>query len=204
MEHVGHIVGDGIVRSNPKGVAVTQNLPQKPQTTKQLKKILGTTGWHSRRCAPEHPKNAALLSTKVVRKPNAEKPLHQVWDEDCQEAHDNIKNVTRNERLNAKFDKDAEDTILWMDYSRLGIAAVLTQKGNVVRVWGRSCNDAESRHPATKGELKAFNEGQIQFKNHLKSLKHITPGSHGPSSTIRFHEENDDRERNCAEHEDQD
>jgi hypothetical protein len=80
--------------------------------------------------------------------------------------------MTRRDLLNVVFNPACQDTKVHFDYSRQGIAAVLTQDERIVRVWGRACSRAESRCPPVKGEMLAFREMHRQFRYLLKSLQH--------------------------------
>ncbi len=171
LKWCGYIVGDGIVKPDPKRTAMITKLPDKPDDRKQLKHFLQVTGWHLRRFAPEYPQAAAKLSFYCMRKPKSMKQLKEIWNEELQKAYDTIKECCKRELLNNTFDPDCKDTKLWIDWSREGMAAVLTQNDRLIRVWGRACSDCESRYNPTKGELKIFTEAQLKFKYLLMSLK---------------------------------
>ena len=171
IKYVGHIVGHKVIRPDPEKVKVIDSMPKKPSTLKELKAFLGKTSWHFRKYAPDYAELSQTI-TRAFRKPNDKKPFDKVWNDELQRCYDKIKDLCKRELLNVAFDKDAEDTKLWFDYSRVGIGAVLTQNGRIVRVWGRACNDAESRYSPTKGEMLAFTEAQLKFRPYLLSLQH--------------------------------
>ena len=169
VEYGGHLVGYKEIRPNPKKAAIVAKI-QTPTSLKELRSFLQQASWVLRKFEPSFVDMAARLSS-AFRKPNDRKPFAQVWNEDLQQAFDTIKASLAKNLVNATFDQDCPDTHLWFDWSKQATAAVLSQHGKIVRVWGRSCTVAESKYPSVKGEALAFKEAQVQFRPYLLSLK---------------------------------
>uniref|UniRef100_A0A7S4DTU1 Reverse transcriptase RNase H-like domain-containing protein n=1 Tax=Lotharella globosa TaxID=91324 RepID=A0A7S4DTU1_9EUKA len=170
LKHGGHIVGCRHVKPNPKKAEKTSSIPE-PKTLKELRSFLQQAAWILRRYAPEYADASSTLSS-AHRKPNDRRPFRKVWEELNLSKHfERMKKMCEKEMINVSFDPDCTDTQLCFDWSKVAIAGVLVQRGQIVRVWGRSCNDSESRHSPVKGENLAFHDVQLAMRAYLLSLK---------------------------------
>lgn len=156
--------------NDPEKGKIIDALPSSPSSLKELRKFLGMASWHLRDFAPEYIDLAATITHKFRGLPE-KYVFADVWDSEAQAAYDDIKELCRNQLVLATFDPDADDTLLFSDWSKKGIGAVLTQRGRIVAVKGRSCQAAEQRYTPTKGELLAWSQAQLWFRVYLLSLK---------------------------------
>ena len=168
VEYGGHLVGYKEIRPNPKKAAMVAKIST-PTSLKELRSFLQQASWVLRRFEPSFVDMACRLSS-AFRKPNDRKPFKEVWNSHLQEAFDAIKASLAKDLVNATFDQECPDTHLWFDWSKV-TAAVLSQHGKIVQVWGRSCTVAESNYGSVKGEALAFKEAQVHFRPYLLSLK---------------------------------
>lgn len=169
LKYGGHMVGYEVIKPNPKKTEKLRNL-QTPKSLKELRSFLQQVSWILRRYEPEYVEHAAKLSSSF-RKPNDRKKFDVVWREcNLQDAYDRLKSLCTNKLANVSFDPSCRDTYLYFDWSKLAIAGVLVQRDQIVRVWGRSCNDSESRYPSVKGENLAYHDVQLAFRAYLLSV----------------------------------
>ena len=171
VKFLGKLVGHRTIANDPSKGAIIEALPLTPSTFKELRSFLGMASWHLRDFAPSYVGHAATITHKFRGLPKKFK-FESFWDAEAQTAYDSIKALCKDQLVLASFDRDAKDTLVFSDWSQLGIAAVVTQHGKVVLVKGRSCQAAEAKYTPTKGELLAFTEAQCWFRVHLLSLQH--------------------------------
>ncbi|GJL66747.1 MAG: hypothetical protein NPIRA05_17180 [Nitrospirales bacterium] len=170
LKYLGYMVGHNTLSPDPDKAKQIAEIPT-PTDLKTLRSFLGFAGWHLRRFAPQYPDMAASLS-KLTRGADRKTKFSLLWTKEATDAFQRIKALCVEKLVNTAFDETRKDTTLWFDWSKDGIAAVLCQGEDIVRVWGRSCNKAEANYFPTKGEYLAFTEAQLKFRPYLLSLKH--------------------------------
>lgn len=84
--YLGHVVGNGVVRSEQSKVEAVMSFPV-PQTKKQVRAFLGVTGYY-RKFIPNFATIAAPL-TDLIRK---NRPNQVVWTPACSKAFEKLKN----------------------------------------------------------------------------------------------------------------
>ena len=151
VKFLGYLVGWGKVMNDPAKGNIIAKVP-KPENMKDVRSFLGMAAWHLKRFAPTYAELAATITSKFRGYDENGQSFQSIWDKEAQDAFDAIKDLCRTQLINTRFRQDCKDTKLWVDWSKKGISAVLTQDDDVVGVWGRACTPAEARSHQRKGK----------------------------------------------------
>ena len=163
--YLGHVVGDGTVRPDPRKMEAMESFPT-PQTKKQVRVFLGLAGYY-RRFIPNYASMAAPL-TDLTRK---SLPTKIQWSDDCEQAFQHLKTQLCSAPVlhSPDFDKPF---LLQTDASDRGIGAVLSQEdadGNdhPVGYFSRKFLPREQRYSTVEKECLAIKLGAQAFRVYL-------------------------------------
>jgi len=123
LEFLGHMVGKGTIRPEQSKVDKIMKVPV-PQTRKQVRSLLGLTGFY-RRYIPGYATVTAPLTELTKETGTARKPLP--WTEDCQKALDKLQQLMSAKPILRLPDMEKSFT-LRTDASSTGLGAVLLQE----------------------------------------------------------------------------
>ena len=148
VEYLGHIVGRGGLRPDPKKVQIVQNWP-KPQNVHDVRSFLGLTNYF-RRFIKDYSIKAAPLN-RLLQKDGCK------WTAACDDSFAALKKALINAPVLAipDFDKPYELEV-WTDASDSAVGAVLMQNGHPVAYESRKFSSAERNYHTTDRELLAI------------------------------------------------
>ena len=163
--YLGHVVGNGVVKPEATKLHMIKQFPL-PTTKKQVRSLLGLTGYY-RRFIPKYATIAAPL-TKLIRK---YEPETVSWSEECNRAFCELKElllsypVLRNVNFSLSF-------TLQVDASDVGMGAVLSQpdeKGmeHPVAYFSRKLLPREQKFSVIEKECLAIKLGIETFAVYL-------------------------------------
>ena len=139
----GYIVGYNTIKPDPKKVEAFSKKSE-PTNMKELRAFLGLGQWVFRQFCTDWFRYAGKL-TSAFRKPNDKRPFRLVWKENkLSDVYNDMINLCKQELMNHSFDPSRDDTALWVDWSKEGIAAVLTQGNKIVSVACKVASPTES------------------------------------------------------------
>jgi hypothetical protein len=120
VSYLGHTIGNGQIKPMLDKIEAVNNFPQ-PVTKKDVRSFLGLTGYY-RKFVPEY----ARIALPMVNLTKKIEPKLVNWNEECQQAFDQLKNYISTEPILAapNFDKPF---LLQTDASNAGLGAVLSQ-----------------------------------------------------------------------------
>ena len=125
IAYLGHIVSKAGIETDPKKIAAVKLWPR-PETTTQVRKFLGFTNYY--RKFLYHYAQIARPLNKLISGDNASKKRTKiVWDDNCEEAFQKLKELCSNTPCLAYPDYKREFK-LNTDASESGLGAVLAQK----------------------------------------------------------------------------
>ncbi|WP_416879508.1 reverse transcriptase domain-containing protein [Litorimonas sp.] len=155
-----------------KGIQMREDYVEKikcwpqPRTIKQLNTFLGFTSYY-RSFIPQYAKLTACM--------NKQKRLDQLdWNAECDHNFHELKKLflTKPIRSYPMWGGKSGKFILRLDYSKDGIAAILTQpqqgKERFIAAQGRGTRGAEPDYPSWKGEMLALIYGLSKYEHILR------------------------------------
>ena len=137
-KYLGHVIGGGQIKPDPKKVQSIQEYPMLC-SKKDVRAFLGLAGYY-RRFIPEFASIAAPL-TDLTRKGNPDKV---VWSTTCETAFQRLKALLQESSI-LKVAEPNKPFVLQTDASDQGLGAVLSQKG-----------DDGQEHPVAYASRKLF------------------------------------------------
>ena len=177
----------GVKMLDEKVQMIQQLLP--PRNHKQLKRLLGIYNYYARFCP-----NFALIIHPMLKL--LKKNVKWEWDEECQVAFDQLKEMFINSCVISH--PDFKKTIyLQTDSSKRGIGAILYQKGtksihNIIAIGSRVLRDAETRYSTTEREALAIIWACQKFKMYLEGKAFVVVTDHKALTfLLRAHLTND-------------
>lgn len=161
--YLGHKIDHIGIRPDPRNLEAVRNFPV-PKSVKQVRSFVGLASFYRR-----HVKDfttIALPLTNLTRK-----NVKFVWDDACQRAFEQLKNLLLCEPVLA-FPDFSQRFFLTCDASNVAIAGILEQEGdNGVRhpiaYYSRKLNPAEKRYSTVEQECLALVSAVAYFKVYL-------------------------------------
>ena len=164
-EYLGHIVGNGQVKPDPKKIIAVENFP-KLTTKKQVRGFLGLTGYYRKFIASYA--SIAIPLTDLTKKALPDKVN---WTPECERAFSELKRVLTETPIlrNPDFDKEF---ILQTDASDRGVGGVLSQlddEGNdrLISYFSRKLLPREEKYSTIEKECLAIKLGVEAYKVYL-------------------------------------
>ena len=149
VHYLGHIVGSGGVRPDPKKLQVVQDWPT-PNTAHDVRAFLGLTQYF-RRFIKDYSLIAAPLH-KLLQKDS-----QCTWTQQCEQAFLTLKQALLTAPVLAVPDYDAPYQLeVWTDASNTAVGAVLMQDGHPIAYESRRFSSAERNYDTTDREMVAI------------------------------------------------
>ena len=163
--YLGHIVGNGQVRPDPKKLAAVEGYPV-PKTKKQVRGFLGLTGYYRKFIG-----NYSTLAMPLSDLTRKALPDKVCWSSECESAFNTLKKALCKSPVlcNPDFDKRF---ILQTDASDRGVGAVLSQedesgRDRPIAYFSRKLLPRESRYSTVEKECLAIKLGVEAFSVYL-------------------------------------
>ena len=177
LSYLGHEIGNG--KKWPEDDKVNRIREAKPpETKKELRAYLGTTGFY-RQYIPGYSDIAAPLTDKTKK----HEPEHVKWNEECQTAFDKLKEKLSNRPVVVMPDHQLP-FVLRTDASDRGMGAVLLQdKGTglqPVAYASKKLNGAERNYATVEKECFATVWGIQKFERFLYGKHFVLETDHQP------------------------
>jgi hypothetical protein len=174
---LGHIVGNGEMRPDPKNVAAILALPV-PRHVHMVRSVLGAYGYYRGYVDNFASKTAPMtFLTKNCAKGKWE------WSEECQKAYDELKRALTSEPI-LRMPRFDLVFIVTTDWSKLAIGAVLSQVDpdtnfdHPVAYASRLLTSAEQNYSPTEGGCLALVWAVQKYRIYLDGRKFIVYADH--------------------------
>jgi transposase InsO family protein len=149
VHYLGHIVGRGGVRPDPKKLQVVQEWPR-PKTAHDVRSFLGLTQYF-RRFIKDYSLIAAPLHALLQKQSACE------WNAECEAAFNKLKHALLSAPVLAMPDYDQPYELeVWTDASNTAVGAVLMQNGHPIAYESRRFSSAERNYNTTDREMLAI------------------------------------------------
>lgn len=151
VRYLGHIVGDGVIRTDPEKISAIIDFPT-PKSVKQLRRFLGMSGWYRKFI-----RNYATITTPLTDLLKAHRKF--TWSEMAQKAFDDLKLILTTTPVLHSPDF-SQPFYIHCDASNTGIGTVLVQKtaeGEEVPIafMSKKLNQAQRNYSVTEQECLA-------------------------------------------------
>ncbi|XP_076465998.1 uncharacterized protein LOC143297484 [Babylonia areolata] len=177
LDYLGHRVGDSKIWPDDEKMEKIHNAPP-PQTKRQLRGFLGLVGYY-RRFVPQFAEIALPLTDKTKGK----EPAHVKWDESCERAFLQLKQVLCSRPVCLLPDL-SKPFVLRTDASAVGLGALLLQDHRMgpqpVACASKKLNAAERNYPTIKRECLALVWGIQKFEPYLYGKPFVVQTDHAP------------------------
>ncbi len=168
---LGHIVGNGVIRSDKKKIEPLYSL-QPPTTKRKLQSVLGFFNYF-RRFVPHFSELAEPLY-KLLRK-----NVEFIFGEKEMKSFDELKNAIISCSQLKSIDLSKEFTV-HADASNVGLGATLLQDNQPVAFASRLLNDAEKKYATIVRELLALKFALVSFREYLHGRNFVAYTDHKP------------------------
>jgi len=175
LEFYGHIFSSDGISAEPKKIEAIKNTPI-PKDIIEIRSFLAMTNYVGRFIP-----NYSTVTEPLRRLTKQNCKLE--WNKEQQEAFDKLKEELVADRVMVYFDPRKE-TMLIVDASPVGLAAILTQEGRIIAYASRALTDVESRYSQTERESLAIVWGIEHFHLYLFGHSFILVSDHQPLETI--------------------
>ena len=163
VKFLGHIVSEEGVATDPAKLEIVKNYPT-PVKVAEVRSFLGFVGYY-RKFIKDFCKIARPLSDLT------RKDVPFVWNDDCQNAFDSLKQRLLEPPILAYPIYDGSEFILQTDASHKGLGFILAQKQDgvekVISYGGRALQGAERNYSITELEALAVVEGIRKYSTYL-------------------------------------
>ncbi|XP_076465997.1 uncharacterized protein LOC143297483 [Babylonia areolata] len=177
LDYLGHRVGDSKIWPDDEKMEKIHNAPP-PQTKRQLRGFLGLVGYY-RRFVPQFAEIALPLTDKTKGK----EPAHVKWDESCERAFLQLKQVLCSRPVCLLPDL-SNPFVLRTDASAVGLGALLLQDHRMgpqpVACASKKLNAAERNYPTIERECLALVWGIQKFEPYLYGKPFVVQTDHAP------------------------
>ena len=173
VTYLGHIVGKGGLRVDPKKVAAVQDWTV-PQDVGQLRSFLGLTNYF-RKFLMNYSTIVAPL-TKLTSKTSPWK-----WTKECQQAFIKVKHMLVNAPVLVLPDFEKPFTVV-TDASDKGIGAVLLQEDHPVAFESRKLSSAENSYHTSEKEMLAVVHALRTWRCYLEGVRFKVITDHNPNT----------------------
>ena len=149
LDHVaflGHVISKDGVKVDPAKTEAVSNW-KRPTSASEIRSFLGLAGYY-RKFVANFSKLAMPLTTLTRKGKKFE------WTEDCEKSFEELKRLLTNAPVLAIPEGD-DGFVIYSDASKMGLGAVLMQKGNVIAYASRQLKDYERNYPTHDLELAA-------------------------------------------------
>ena len=184
LEFLGHVVGEGIIRPEESKVQKIMQVPI-PQTRKQVRSLLGLTGFY-RRYIPGYASVTAPLTDLTKEKGAKRKPL--AWTPECQEALTKLQQTLSCKPILRLPDMEKPFT-LRTDASSTGLGAVLLQEWDgvlfPVLYASRKLLDRETRYSTIERECLGIVWATNKMVRYLHGRQFTLQTDHKPLVFLR-------------------
>ena len=176
VDFLGHRLGEeGIVPLQTNVKAITE-FPR-PSTTRQLKRFIGMAGWYR-----QYIENCSSIMRPLNR---ATTKNRLVWNEQCQEAFEKVKEHISTSPILAYPDyASSEPLIITSDASSSGAGAYLSQyqegRHRVISYFSKTFSESQSKYSAFDKELEGIRESVKYFRPHILNRKLVIRTDHRP------------------------
>lgn len=176
ISYLGFVISDEGVKMDPEKIKAIMSL-NPPRNAKQLKSFLGMAGFY-RRFVKDFSKMAHALHNLL------KKDTKFIWDDSCQEAFDNLKEMIASDIM-LQYPDFSKEFQLTTDASNYGIGAVLSQKDSEgldrpISFISKALNSAEKNYSVTEKECLAIVWAVISFRYYLLGNKFTILSDHRP------------------------
>ncbi|XP_076464736.1 uncharacterized protein LOC143296595 [Babylonia areolata] len=177
LDYLGHHVGDSKIWPDDEKMEKIHNATR-PQTKRQLRGFLGLVGYY-RRFVPQFAEIALPLTDKTKGK----EPAHVKWDESCERAFLQLKQVLCSRPVCLLPDL-SKPFVLRTDASAVGLGALLLQDHGMgpqpVACASKKLNAAERNYPTIERECLALVWGIQKFEPYLYGKPFVVQTDHAP------------------------
>ena len=184
LEFLGHVVGEGMIRPEENKVKKIMEIPT-PKTKKQVRSLLGLTGFY-RRYIPDYATLSAPLTDLTKGHLPSRKPLE--WSPKCQQALDKMKQALSSKPVLRLPDMEKQFT-LRTDASSSGLGAVLLQEwgGDLFPVIyaSRKLLDRERRYSTIERECLGIVWATGKLVRYLHGRRFILQTDHKPLTFLK-------------------
>ncbi len=156
VRYLGLIISKDGVKCDIKKLSEFENIPP-PKTLKQLQKFIGFINWF-RDFVPR----LSQLILPITNKLKHNQPF--VWTKDDEIIKDRLISLIK-AQIELKHPDFCKPFSLHTDASELGISAILTQDKNLIGLFSKKLNTAESNYSTVEKELLAVVYGLTHFRN---------------------------------------
>ena len=180
IEYLGHIVGQGMVQTDPKKVEAIQHYPL-PETVTELRSFLGLAN-QFRKFVQGYAGIAAPMHSLLAG--NQAKTAKLTWTQTAVRAFERLKHALCTAPVLRIFDPDKPIEVV-TDASGFALGAVLLQEGMPVAYESRKLNVHERNYSVSDKELLAVKHALVIWRHYLlhKQFKVVT--DHRPNVTLQ-------------------
>ena len=176
VDYLGHKISESGISPLAKSVDKIKNYPR-PTNCRAVRRLVGMANWYRDFCKD--------FSTIVRPLTNCMSKQIFVWNPQCEEAFEKVKNLFSSEDVLTYPDYLSDNPlILTCDASAYGAGGVLTQvqenKEKIISYFSKSFNDAQSKYSAFDKELTSIRMNLEHFKPHILGKKVIIRTDHKP------------------------
>ena len=184
LEFLGHVVGKGTIRPEEGKIQKMLQVPV-PKTRKQVRSILGLTGFY-RRYIPNYATLSAPLTDLTKSSVPAKRSIE--WTPQCQEALQKLQKV-RSEKPILKLPNMRKQFTLRTDASSVGLGAVLLQEweGELFPVIyaSRKMLEREQRYSTIERECLGIVWAMDKLIKYLHGRKFVLQTDHKPLTFLK-------------------
>ena len=175
VKFLGHLISEYGVKPDPSKTKALENFAE-PSNINHVRSFLGLASYYRKFI-----KNFAKLSHPLNELLQKDKEF--IWDEDCQNSFNAIKQRLTEDPILIHFHDDLP-IFLYTDASGTGIGAVLAHKKNgkehVVAYCSRTLNKHEKNYPITEQECLAIVWSVTKFRHYLLGHEFTIVTDHHP------------------------
>jgi hypothetical protein len=175
LEFYGHIFSANGISADPKKISAIRNT-QIPTDVGEVRSFLAMTNYVGRFIS-----NYSIVTEPLRRL--TKQGIQWEWTIEHQQSFDKLKTELVADRIMSYFDPDKE-TMLIVDASPVGLAALLTQEGKIIAYSSRALTDVESRYSQTEKEALAIVWAIEHFHLYLYGHSLELISDHLPLETI--------------------
>ncbi|KAK3083233.1 hypothetical protein FSP39_017411 [Pinctada imbricata] len=174
VKYLGHIVSKEGIKTDPNKIQSVVNWP-KPRKVKDVRSFVGLCSYYRK-----FVKNFAQIAKPLHRL--TEKGREFVWDEECENAFQKLKQTLTTAPILA-YPKEDGKFVIDTDASNEGMGAVLSQVQNgeerVLCYFSKCLSGVERRYCVTRRELLAVVCAVRQFHHYVYGRKFLIRTDHG-------------------------
>ena len=181
VNYLGHVVGRGGIRPDPKKVQIVQDWPQ-PNTVHDIRSFLGLTNYFRRFI-----KDYAALAAPLNRLLQKDGTQTCKWNAACEKSFEALKKALVTAPVLAIPNlEDPYELEVWTDASDSAVGAVLLQNGHPIAYESRKFSGAKKNYHTTDREMVAIIHALRVWRCYLEGAQFKVKCDHQLSLAEKF------------------